>query len=66
MNFIEVQVASTGKSCLINVDRINYICPALRSGTAYTMIAMDSNTFMVDEPYESIHDAIMEKCDGKR
>lgn len=59
--FIEVKAASTGKDCLINVERINYIYPALHNGRAYCMVSLvNGPDVLVDKTYEDLRDDIYE------
>lgn len=58
--FIELKNATTGKMCLINVEKIEYVYPALSQGRVFTSVKIDGRDLLFDETYEDVREAIFD------
>jgi len=63
--FIELKNATTGNMCLINVEKIVYVYPALSQGKAYTAVKIDGRDLLFDEMYEDVREAIFDAARTK-
>ena len=63
--FIELKNATTGKMCLINVEKIEYVYPALSQGTVFTAFRIDGKDLLLDVEYKEVREAIFDAARTK-